>query len=868
MRFDRKFVPMVSLVVCCLVGENPVQAWLNSDEVIVAPGMSAARPVVPDNLLGVAPPLAGDGSEAPSAVSQWLAEVGVAVPTRQPLQAETAITPGGLIGTNFPISNNQDAVSRLESLDAASVAFSPLQGEYLVVWHAFDRVTNTNIYGQRVSWTGVLVGEPIVICNMPGVQAVPSVVFDPTRAVYWVVWTDFRDGSADVIARRVSGAGALLGAEIVVNTDAPDAFAARVACGGGICAVAWATDPHDGNAHILIRSYNAVTLAPNVPGLLLSEPVGQATEPDICYNGDDGRFLVVWHEWRGASRSDVWSYQLNANMSAHEKKAICSAVNDQQKARVAYSHGAGRYLVVWEDARSGTTWDVYGQRLERGGAFAGGAMAIFAGPYFDRMPAVAGHGSATSEFLVSFQRDVSGAGQFEIYASRVSGAGAVGSAFVVREWYNVRTRSAIAYRDGTDDYLVAFTDDPFMTQADIAAQVARGSGVLAGGMISISRGRKGQEAPTVAHNVLRNEYLALWADYRDLHDYDIFYRRVSAGGAAVPPEFILASTAALYGEPAVAHNSVSDGYLVVWQEVTSQNTGFEICGRRLSGALEPLGSQIVVSRDTAAHNEGHPRIAYNPVSGEYLAVWHAFTGGGWRIWGQRLSAAGALLGGNFTISDGLGTAQSPRVAVNRQRNQYVVIWQDARSTRLDVYAQLLGAGGGLIGPNYAITEATGNKNRCDIAYSQSHDEYLVAWGDTRTGGNDVWAQRLDGTGALLGNPFPVAAGAVGESSPVVGYDHLSHEFLVAYWVFNQSTDYDVWARRVPCVGLPSVPAFPLSGALEVQNRCELAHNDSTTEFMVVWQDFRNGSYDIFGQRWMKLPRSRLHRGLGGNEVAP
>ena len=867
MRLDRGFVPVILVVLVCLGGVGAAPAQQSADEVLAAAGMAAVRRTAPGFLPAAAPDLADEGALKPSAVTRWLAAFAVPAPVRAAVEAATAITPGGLVGANFPICNAADAVSTSESLDGAAVAYNPSRDEYLAVWHAFDRVTLTNVYAQRVATSGALIGARFVICDAPGVQLAASVAFDPVSGGFWVVWTDFRNGAGDVIVRRVSGTGVPVGAEITVNGGASDAFAARVACGSGECVVVWASDPHDGNSQILIRRYSAATALPRDAGLLLSEAVGQAGEPDVCHNGDDSRFVVVWQQWHLTSGMDIWVDHLTWDLYRIERKAASTAVNNQIKPRVAYSRGAGRYLIVWQDGRSGVTWDVYGQRLDRAGALSGAAMGIFLGAHHDLAPVVAGHTSA-AEFLVAFQQDISGAEQWEIYARQVTGAGAIGAPFAVREWYNVRTKPAITSRGTYNDYLVAFTDDPFLTQADLAAQVVRTSGQHAGGLIAVSRGRKGQEAPAVAHNLLRNEYLTVWADYRDLQDYDVFYRRVSAAGAALAPEFILASAAALYGEPAVAHNTVADGYLVVWQEVTSPGSGFEIYGRRLSGALEPLATPILVSRDTGTVNEGRPRVVHNPVANEYLVVWHAFTGGAWRIWGQRLSAAGALLGGNIPVSDSLGSAQNPRAALNRQSNQYEVIWQDARNARVDVYGQRLGATGSLAGPNYPISEAAGDKNKCDLAYSLAHDEFLVVWGDARAGGNDVWAQRLDGAGALLGAPFAVADGAAGESSPVVGYDHQSQEFLVAYWVLNQSTDYDVWARRVPCVGLPTVPAFPLSGALEVQSRCELAHNDLTTEFLVVWQDFRNGSYDIFGQRWMKLPRSRVHRGLSGHPVGP
>jgi hypothetical protein len=861
-RFDLRFSTLPVLCSACAVasaaGDEPPAAG--------AAGVSSVRASAPSGAAINDGRFNFGGAGGPSAT--WLAAQGLRRVAPAALEATSAITPGGLVGTNFPICDHHEVVSSSESLDTSSSAYNPVRGEYLVVWHAFDRVTLSNIYGQRVAWNGTAVGPPFAICDAPGVQAAPSVSYEAGTGVFWVAWTDFRNGAGDVYLRRVSGIGERLGSEIVANDGAAEAFAARLACGTGACAVVWASDPHDGNSHVLLRAYSPVTVAPITAVTLLSDPTGHVTEPDVCYNGDDARFMVVWQQVNASMQWDVWSYHLTWNIYGVERKPISTAVYHQQKPRVAYSHGAGRYLAVWEDSRSNVSWDVYGQRLERSGALVGGNQAIFAGPYRDMAPVVAGHGGAASEFLVAFQRDISGALQDQIYACRVSGAGSVGGAFPVREWYNVRSRPGIVHRAGQDDYLVTFTDDAYGTQPDVDAQVLRGSGVLAGSLIVVSRGRKGQEAPAAAYNSVRNEYLPVWADFRDGRDYDLYYWRLGPSGVGIGPGLILATSASLYGDPHAAYNPAADEYMVVWSEVTSPASGFEIYGRRLNGTGAQLAVPILVSRDTAAVNEGRPRVSFNPLAGNYLVVWHAFTGGVWRIWGQRLAANGALQGSNFPISDGAGLAQNPRVALGPAANEYVVVWQDVRNSRVDIYAERIAAGGTVVGGNYPVSTATGDKDKCDIAFDPASSRYLVVWGDTRAGGADVWAQRLGAAGAVTGAAFAVIDTAVAEVAPSVACDVASHEFLVTWWALNQSTDYDVWARRVPAEGLPSVPSFPVSGAMEVQTRADLVQNTNNTQFLVFWQDFRNGSYDIFGQLWMKLPRTRLHHALPGYTIAP
>jgi hypothetical protein len=122
--------------------------------------------------------------------------------------------------------------------------------------------------------------------------------------------------------------------------------------------------------------------------------------------------------------------------------------------------------------------------------------------------------------------------------------------------------------------------------------------------------------------------------------------------------------------------------------------------------------------------------------------------------------------------------------------------------------------------------------------------------------------------ARLSGPccFGAAGGAL--RLPVVAYDALTQGFLVACQGLTQGTDWDIYARRVTGEGAPAALYFAVSSAGESQEYPELAQNTRNGEFLAVWQDFRNDSYYIYGQRWIALPRSRLRRLLGAPGLGP
>jgi hypothetical protein len=70
-----------------------------------------------------------------------------------------------------------------------------------------------------------------------------------------------------------------------------------------------------------------------------------------------------------------------------------------------------------------------------------------------------------------------------------------------------------------------------------------------------------------------------------------------------------------------------------------------------------------------------------------------------------------------------------------------------------------------------------------------------------------------------------------------------------WWELHEATDWDIYGARVAASG-GALDRFAVSTAPEVQSLPQLAQNTSNGEFLLVWQDFRNGSYDIYGQRWI------------------
>lgn len=285
--------------------------------------------------------------------------------------------------------------------------------------------------------------------------------------------------------------------------------------------------------------------------------------------------------------------------------------------------------------------------------------------------------------------------------------------------------------------------------------------------------------------------------------------------------------------PAVAYNSTTNEYLVVWGG--DDNTGslaideFEVYGQRVDAAT---GVEIEVNDfrlsdmgpDGDANYIGYlPAIAYNSTNNEYLVVWFGedntapLVDGEREIFGQRISATGTEIGSNdFRLSD-MGPDGNPNydvhevwVAYNGTNNEYLVVWQGDDNAgslvdgEVEIFGQRVNAATGAeigvndfrlsdmgpdgLGPPYSAFQP-------EIAYNSINNQYLVIWrGVDNTPPLvafecEIFGQRVDGaTGLEIGGDTRLSdMGPDGDTTygypfdfQAIAYNSTNNEYLVAW----------------------------------------------------------------------------------------
>ncbi|MEO0183269.1 MAG: FlgD immunoglobulin-like domain containing protein [candidate division WOR-3 bacterium] len=406
--------------------------------------------------------------------------------------------------------------------------------------------------------------------------------------------------------------------------------------------------------------------------------------------------------------------------------------------------------------------------------------------------------------------------------------------------------------DGTN-YLVVWADgrDPASELWDIYCARCSPEGVLldsSGILISSTTLLIGwDEPPFTGIGFDGTNYFVVWHDRRTQPDfYDIIGARVSQDGAVLDPDGILICPAPyMQSYPRIAFGGTN--YMVVWHDY--RNGNFDIYGARVNPSgivLDPDGIAI----STADRNQGAPAVAYDGIN--FLVVWEDWRNGNGDIYGSRVNQAGLVLdpdGIPISTTDALQSC--PRITFGGFN--YLVAWFDSRNTvDFDIYGARITPSGSVLDPNgIAISQAIYNQAYPVLSFDGNN--YLVVWHDFRdlyTTYADIYCARVDQSGQVL-DPAGIAISAErgGQGHPAIAFDGTNY---LTVWHDNRSMyngdGFDIYGARVTQTGVVLDPEGKLLST-QIYGQGSSAASFDGANFLVVWHDFRNGTYsDIYGAR--------------------
>ena len=377
---------------------------------------------------------------------------------------------------------------------------------------------------------------------------------------------------------------------------------------------------------------------------------------------------------------------------------------DQGRPAVAYNPRRQEYMVAWIDASLG----VFGRLYDADGLPLGRPIYVpnsYGGdldrptvsydPRRDRYLAVWQHGDIMKAGLVTADGQVPAS---VFLAPSIAGN------------YPHASGPAVSFHTTDDSFLLVYEASEAGDDHDIGGcQVRTGDAdptshdyPIAGDYFHIYEGDGDQSWPDVAYNPNSNEFLVVWQGDQD-GDYNIYARLVSTGTLQAAPEgapgrvqaaegwnlgdVVTITTAALDQlHPDVVYNPDANEYLVTWQSHKLAGAGTDIHARRIDGATgQPASAEFAVSTSAGVDHQRHPDVAYIDGLDRYRVVWHddrddAAQGTMWDIRGQWISSGGSVLGAFDDVLFRYPKYQIyPAIAYGSDHKQALVVWQDGRS---------------------------------------------------------------------------------------------------------------------------------------------------------------------------------------------
>jgi hypothetical protein len=245
-------------------------------------------------------------------------------------------------------------------------------GGAIVTWYDL-RSGNNDIYAQRVNAVGVpqWTANGVALCTAANIQAYPTLVSDGAGGAI-VTWEDYRSGTSyDIYAQRVSAAGVpqWTADGVALCTAASDQTSPTITSDGAEGAIVTWQDNRSASLHIYAQRVSAAGVPLwTADGVALCTAGYEKKNPTIASDGAGGA-IVTWFDNRTGGNYDVYTQRVSAAgvpLWIVDGVALSTAASSQQYPTIV-SDGAEGAIVTWEDYRSGTSYDIYAQRVDRFG---------------------------------------------------------------------------------------------------------------------------------------------------------------------------------------------------------------------------------------------------------------------------------------------------------------------------------------------------------------------------------------------------------------------------------------------------------------------------------------------------------------------
>ncbi|MCX5725947.1 MAG: hypothetical protein NT030_01980 [Candidatus Saganbacteria bacterium] len=534
---------------------------------------------------------------------------------------------------------------------------------YIAVWED-GRSGFFNIYAQKIGEGADLEWgkDALAVCQAPMNQSLPEIVSDGEDGAI-VIWEDYRSGHADIYAQKISGLGT----------------------------VEWKKD-----------------------GIPICEAPNAQLRPLAISDGYGGA-IITWYDYRGELAEDIYAQRIdNTGRVLWQKDGVpISAEKGTQWYPGIAPDGTGGAVIVWTDFRSGSTSDVYAQRISSSGKIMwekdGIPVASIAENQLNPDIAYAGAG----EVIIAWE-DYR-AGNFDIYSQKIK-----------------ITSETVWQKNGIQVGSSVFNEEEPHIVAD-----------QAGGAIVVWKERR-INGSNILSQKIDKDGLASWGE---------------------TPKMICKED----GQKSRISISPADrgGALISWEDTRAGNSDIYIQKLSSTGiTLWKVGGSPVAR---ISDDQENPQILASGQNGAFV-VWQDKRYGNYDIYAQKLESdsSESWIPNGIIVNASIGSVAQKGPVLGRDGDgNYIITWEDGRSGYTDIYAQKLDESGKLLFEQNGVPVCTAEGAQRNPRMLIDGADIFIVWEDFRSSYPQIYIQKLDQDGRPLfeSNGLPVSRIELSQVNP-------------------------------------------------------------------------------------------------------
>jgi len=435
--------------------------------------------------------------------------------------------------------------------------------------------------------------------------------------------------------------------------------------------------------------------------------------------------------------------------------AVCTATGTQTSV-VSAPDDAGGAIIAWADNRNGNN-DIFAQRVTAMGQvlWTADGVAVHVAVNSQSSPAIAPDGAGGA---IIFWQHLGNNGTTDIYAQHVYPDGTLhwpGSGVLIcGAQQDQLTLRAVA--DGSGGAIVTWQDNRQGSTmvADVYAQRIDVSGTplwTADG-VAVCTAANQQRVPELINDGSGGAIIA-WTDQRGVNTFVVYAQRIdSAGLTQWAADGVALSVDTKSSDACAITTDGAGGAIVVWSGYNGGVTFFDLFAQRInsSGAVQWTSGGVLAC--VAASSQFDPCLVPDGSGGVIMAIadLRDEDTNGYDLYAQRLNASGvkqwATAGVPIAVTEG---DNFEPLIVSDGSGGAVVCFTDARFGPFDVYAQRINGAGAVQWTTDGVQVCTAaNGQFVSSAVSDGSGGAIMAWVDNRGGPQtDVYAHRIGSSGS-------------------------------------------------------------------------------------------------------------------------